>query len=259
MRGKAAAGITIVLRSIDQDTSRYQVRSMVAEYLWNLELQDAARSLWPYPDNMYPLESNTTDRELALELALAEYAENPDRPGIKSGLAWAHYWAGEKETAVRLANEYLETLGEDVRPLQFVNAILALDARDRGDEEEMIARIEPLDASLDNALASGIETSVLRFGKAWLSEMRGNPEAVLDNLEKAAFRGVVSPERLATWYNNNGWTGKPAFDDLRRRHREYIETQRAELLATACGPDGFDIWQPSPGECGRTTALSSPK
>ncbi len=155
---------------------------------------------------------------------------------------------------MRLANEFLETLGEDVRPLHFTNAILALEARDRGDEEEMMARIEPLDASLDNALASGVETSLLRFGKAWLSEMRGNREAVLENLEKAAFRDVVSPELLDTWYNNNGWTGKPGFDDLRRRHRAYIETQRAELLATACGPDGFDIWQPSAAECGRTAA-----
>jgi TolB-like protein/Flp pilus assembly protein TadD len=257
-RGKAAAGTTVMLRAIDQDATQFSMRLSVAFNLWNMGLQDAARGVWPYPDDMYPLEGNTFDRELALELALQNFAENPDQPGIKANLAWSYFNAGKNEEAFRYAGEFLDTLGEDVRPQNFTNLIFALDAWQRGDEAEMLARIDPLDASLDAALASGVEVSNLRIGKAWLLEMRGESDAALENLEKAAFRSVMNPDQMDFFYEGAGWSGRPDFEDLRRRHREYIESQRDEVLAVACGPDGFQVWQPPADDCGRKAAPPVP-
>jgi TolB-like protein/tetratricopeptide (TPR) repeat protein len=258
MRGNAAAGTTIMLRAIDLDASDLWMRLGAAFNLWNLGLQDAARSVWPYPDNMYGLESGTDDRELRLELALQNYAENPDLPDAKADLAWAHSNAGEHDDALRYAKEFLATLGEDVRERSAINIILARDALERGDEEEMLARIEPLEEGLDASIASGIEVPGLRRGKAALAGLRGDDDAALEHLEMWVFRGIVRLDSLDRFYDRNGWNGKPSFENLRKRHRVYIESQRDEILAIACGTDGFEIWQPSAEDCGRKAALSVP-
>ena len=115
----------------------------------------------------------------------------------------------------------------------------------------MLSRIDPLEASLDTALASGIETWDLRLGKAVLSQMRGKPDVALENLEKAAFRTFLSPDQMDNYFEVAGWTGDPVFEDVRKRHREYMEAAGATVLSVACGPDGFEIWTPSREDCGQ--------
>ena len=59
-------------------------------------------------------------------------------------------------------------------------------------------------------------------------------------------------------YDVMGWNAMPEFVALKRRHRQYMMSERDQLLDMACGPDGFDTWQPSDSECGRNAAPTFP-
>ena len=61
-------------------------------------------------------------------------------------------------------------------------------------------------------------------------------------------------ERLTYMYEVAGWDEMPEFTALRNTHREYNSTERDKLLEVACGPDGFEVWQPSPAACGKSPA-----
>jgi len=257
-RGRAAAGTAQYLRAIDIDDSNLGTRTNAAVNLWNMDLKEAGRSLWPYPDNLYPLLANTSDLELGLELSLKNYEENPNEPGIKADLAWAHYNAGQKEEGLRYAGEFLASLGDEARPISWANMLFALNAWERGDEETMLARLGPVEAGLDNWLEAGVDVSGLHLGKALLLEMQGESDLALEHLEKGAFRNVMRPDNLAFFYDIAGWAGRLAFEDLRKRHREHMRAQRDELLAIACGPDGFEVWQPSDDDCGVRKTRSAP-
>ena len=165
-QGRAAQGMVAWLHALDLDSGDLQLRSSVAANLLILGFEDAAMKIWPYPDNVNWLIGNTADPQRSLELTLEEYAKNPDNPAIKNDLAWAYWTAGKKAEGLRYAEEFLATLGDEARPLSWANMIVAFDARDRGDEKTMLERIGPLEEMTDRAIASGVNTAWVRFGKA---------------------------------------------------------------------------------------------
>ena len=91
-----------------------------------------------------------------------------------------------------------------------------------------------------------------------LSTMRGDTRQALSHLEKVAFQGIMSVKRMDYLYESMGWDELPEFAALKKRHRQYMTAAHDQLLETACGPDGFDIWQPSDDACGRSAAPSAP-
>ena len=257
-RGRAAQALVTWLRALDVDGGDLQMRASVATDLFILGFEDAAMGIWPYPDNINGLLGNTRDPQRVLEMALEDYETHPDVPGIKQRLAWAYWGVGDKAEGLRYAEEFLATLGDEARPLSWVNMIIAFDARDRGDEKTMLQHIDPLEEMTDRAIASGVNTAWVRFGKAAIATMRGNRAEALENFEIGAFRDLIPTEQLDEFFGLLGITDGREFIDLRNRHRDYMTAQRKELLAVACGPDGFDIWQPSDDTCGRTTARPAP-
>ena len=142
--------------------------------------------------------------------------------------------------------------------MDFANLIFALDAWRRGDEAEMRTRIEPLEKRIDEYIASGFDHLWVHTPKAVFHTMRGDTNLALDHLEKAAFRSIMPIDRMAYFYKRMGWDQLPEFNALRERHRQYVAAEHDKLLAVACGPDGFQVWQPSPEECGRNAAPGVP-
>ena len=80
----------------------------------------------------------------------------------------------------------------------------------------------------------------------------------LEHFEIGAFRDVIPTEQLDLFFTLLGVSDEPEFRDLRARHRDYMTSQRNELLAIACGPDGFEIWRPSTDTCGRRSSPPVP-
>ena len=64
-------------------------------------------------------------------------------------------------------------------------------------------------------------------------------------------RSVAPVESVAYMYEYMRWNDKPEFVELKERHREYMTGERDKLFKIACGPDGFESWQPSAEDCGR--------
>ena len=136
--------------------------------------------------------------------------------------------------------------------------IFVLDAWQRGDEKEMHARIGPLEASADQAIASGVDGWWVHIPKAIFCFMRGEKNLALEHLDKAASRSIMPVERMEYMQEVLGWDTMPEFVALAQKHRNYVTTERDKLLAMACGPDGFEVWQPSDDECGRDTTPTAP-
>ena len=68
--------------------------------------------------------ANTNDPQRSLELTLEDYEKDPDAPGIKQGLAWAYWIAGNKDEGLKFAEEFLASLGDEARPLSWANMIV---------------------------------------------------------------------------------------------------------------------------------------
>ena len=250
-QGRAAEGVAQPLQAIELDPDNLRIRSQAAWGLWNLGHKEAGESVWPFPDNLLDLVGFGTDFEYILALAQENHSKDPDNPNALEQLAWAHWEAGNREEGLRLANQYLDSLGETRRPIDGSNMMLALDAMDRGDEEAMLARIGPIEKRFDEQIASGVDFFWVHVMKAMILEMRGKSQLALDHLEKATTRSVMPVERLAYVYEYMGWKDDPDFVVLQQRHRSYMLAERSKLLDVACGPDGFEAWQPSAAECGK--------
>jgi len=256
-QGRAAEGVTYALRAVDIEADNLRLRAQVANSLFSLEFHDAALAVWPY-DDVYNLVSSGTDFDYVLELAQKRYDAEPGNPNKLESLAWAHWDVGNRDEGLQLAQRYLDSLGETRRPMDFANMMFVMDAWNRGDEDEARARIEPLEKRIDEYIASGIDNFWVHILKAIFHTIRGDTNLALDHVEKAAFRSILSTDRLALFYSRMGWDQLPEFAGLRERHRQYMTAERDKLLAIACGPDGFQAWQPSPEECGRNAAPGVP-
>jgi len=254
--GHAADGVEQWLRGVDLDSASFQGRSVAATGLWNLGLHDAGIALWPLPDNLYDLVSVGTDFDYILELAQQRFNADPNNPEVLLNLAWSQWDAGNKDEGLKLAERYLRSLEETRQPIDFVNLLFVLDAWHSGDEEVVVERIGPLEADIDGALASGVDFFFIHLGKAVISQIQGQSEVAMEHLNKAATRSIMPVERLAYMYEIAGWDEMPEFADIRNTHRAYMFAERSKLLNVACGPDGFDVWQPSPETCGESPALN---
>jgi TolB-like protein/Tfp pilus assembly protein PilF len=257
-RGHAADGMASYLRAVDLEPESVRARSIAANTMWNLGFEDAAISIWPYPDNLYPLLSNSSDVDYVLEITQEHFDKNPDDPGRLDALAWANFNAGNIETGLEQAQQYLETLGDQARPLAVTNVMFGIDAWRRGDAEEMLERIGPVEGMVDRAIATGVDIFDVRMPKALFSQMRDRPDEALEHIEASAFRSVMGDDTREFFFEVGGWHGIPEFEDLRRRHRDYLASERDKLLQLACGPDGFESWRPPAEDCGRTAAPPGP-
>ena len=250
-QGRAAEGVEQVLRAVEQDADNLRLRTQAADQLMSLGFSDAAIGVWPFPDDLYGVVSGGTDFAYILELAQQRYNKDPNNLGKLANLAWAHWNVGHGDAAVELAVRYLDKLPADQRASDFTSAILAFDARKRGDHERERELLEPVNKSLDQYLASGIDNGGLRAGKAWVSYMLGQESLARANMEKAMFSNLFSIEQIAFWYEVSGWGELPKWRDLQVRHREYMSAESGKLLAIACSENGFEVWQPAPEDCGR--------
>lgn len=249
-QGRAADGVEQPLRALELDANNLRIRSQAAWGLWNLGHKEAGESVWPFPDNLFDLVNLGTDFEYLLELAQANYEKDPNNPTSIDNLAWAQWNVGNRDEALRLATQYLDSLGETRRPMDTTNMIFVLDAIRRGAIEDELDRIRPMEAAVDNQIASGVDFFWVHILKAMFLEMRGQSrEAILDHLEKATMRSIMPVERLAYFYDYMGWNDDPEFVALQQRHRSYMLAERRKILDVACGPDGFEAWQPSAAEC----------
>lgn len=254
LQGRAADGVEQWMRGVDLETSNFRSRSQAATGLWNLGLHDAGIAVWPRPDNLYGLVSNGLDFDYILELAQQDFNNDPNNPEALSNLAWAQWDVGNKDEALKLAERHLRSIGDTQRPSDFINIMFALDAWRRGDDEMIFERIAPIEAVLDQAFDSGVDFFFLHLGKALFAQMHGLPDVAIEHLSKAATRSIMPVERLTYMYEMAGWNEMPEFAELRNTHREYMSAERDKLLNVACGPDGFEVWQPSPAACGKSPA-----
>ena len=250
-QGRAAEGVEELLRGLEFDSTSLGSRAQAAWAVWNLGHREAGVSIWPFPDNQYDLVSFGTDFEYILELAQEKFNQNPGEPGALEDLAWAHWNVGNTEEALKLAAQYLDSLGETRRPIDGINLLFVLEARQRGDDEAVVARLDPVEARIDQALESGVDFFGIHIWKAIIVDIRGERALALEHLEKATTRSIMPVERLAFVYEYMGWEDDPDFVALQQRHRNYTLAERSKLLAVACGPDGFEAWQPSAAKCGK--------
>lgn len=251
---RAADGVEQWLRFIDLDASNIQARTWAATGLWSLGLQDAGVSVWPHPDNLYYLVSEGTDYDYILELAQQQFNDDPGNPAMLVALAWAQWSAGHKDEGLKLAERHLRSLGDTMRPIDFLNLMFLLDGWHRGDEGLVSERIGPLQAVVDKALNNDIDVYDIHLAKALMAQIQDQPEVALEHLNLAASRSLMSVEELTGMYEIAGWDEMPEFTHVRAAHREYISAERGKLLKVACGADGFDAWRPSADTCGESPA-----
>ena len=250
-QGRAAEGVELPLRAIELDANNLRIRAQGAFGLWSLGHREAALNIWPFPDDLYDLVSASADFDYSLELAQEKYEKDPNNLSALNDLAWAYFDVGNPDEAIRLATQYLEGLGETRRPIDGTNMIFALEAMHRGDEETMLARIGPVEAAIDEQIASGVDFFWVHVMKAIILDMRGQSQLARNHLEKATTRSIMPIDRLEYFYSVMGWDEDPDFTPLRERHRDYILAEAGKLLEVACGPDGFEAWQPSAADCGK--------
>ena len=248
---RAAEGIEQILRAVDMGPSANRSREWAAFTTYNLGLTELGLDLWPWPGNALPLISNGTDFEHQLELAQKQYNEDPNNPGALEDLAFAQWDNGNREEGLSLARRGLEQLEDTARPLSGLNVMLALEAREKGDHAMVLEYIKPLEEIVDKQLASGVDFFGVHFQKAYYAGLRQDYDVVLQHLKNATERSVAPVGRVNFMFEELGWNGVPELVELKNWHRSYIESEREKLLKVACGPNGFEVWQPSDEDCGR--------
>ncbi len=255
-QGRAADGVEQWLRGVDLDTAGFRSRYQAARGLWNLGLRDAGVAVWPLPDDLFNLVSVGNDFDYILELAQQRFNDDPNNPDVLEDLAWAQWDAGNEDEGLKLANRFLRSLEDTQRASDFVNLMFVLDAWHRGDEDMVAERIGPLEVFVDDALDSGVDFFFIHIAKALFAQIGGQPDVAIEHLNSAATRSVMPVERLTYVYEVVGWDEMPEFAEIRNDHRKYMYAERDKLLNVACGPDGFDVWQPSATDCAKSPAFN---
>ena len=247
-QGRVADGAIEAFQGIELDPAYLRLRAQAAFVLLSFGLAEDALLVWPYP-NILPIISNGYDHDYALELAKNQFEEDPTDPGNGEALAWAYWTTGEKEQALKHARRYLNTLGEIRGPIDGVNRMFALDAWQKGDDETMLAYLEPLEDNIDSAMAAGVDLFFVHFGKSAILHMKGDTDGAFDELDLALSKDTVPPAYLENTFDLMGWNELARFAERKSQYEEYIGRERQKFLIVACGPDGFPSWQPSPETC----------
>jgi TolB-like protein/lipoprotein NlpI len=252
--GKQGEAAEVLFRGADSNPGDLQTRSNAAFALMNFGLEEDALQVWPYP-NLLPIVSNGFDDDYALQLAKQQFEDDPTNPSNVESLAWSYWNVGDKEQALKMARRYRDSLGETRAPIDGINRMFALDAWQRGDRDEMVLYLEPLDEDIDRAMASGVDMFFTNYGKAAFEYMKGDVESAYRYLKKAMSIGLVQPSGVAYFYDVFGWNELPEFVALREDHETYRQREKVKFLKIACGPDGFSTWQPAPETCAEIEAI----
>ncbi len=252
--GKQGEAVEVLFRGADSNPGDLQTRSNAAFALLNFGLEEDALQVWPYP-NLLPIVSNGFDNDYALQLAKQQFEGDPTNPSNVESLAWSYWNIGDKEQALKMARRYRDSLGEIRAPIDGINRMFALDAWQRGDRDEMLSYLEPLDEDIGRAMASGVDMFFTNYGKATFEYMKGDVESTYRYLQKAMSIGLVLPSGVAYSYDVFGWNELPEFVALREDHETYRQREKAKFLKIACGPDGFSTWQPAPETCAEIEAI----
>ena len=246
---RAAESAVAIFRGMDADPEYLRIRADAAFTLLAFDFTTSdALQIWPYP-NTLPIVSNGPDQDDALELAKERYEEDPtDLQNIES-LAWAYWNAGDKESALTHAKRYLNSLGKTRGPIDGINLMFVLDAWHRGDEETMLAHLQPLEADLQTANASGIDNEYMQMRLASMFYMKGETDNAFEHMSRALTMSTMVPIFLERTYEEMGWNELPQFVAAKERYEEYVVRERKKFLQVACGPDGFTTWRPSAEIC----------
>jgi len=245
---RKADGVVELLRGVDTDPGNLRTVSSAAFELADLGLANDAVQIWPYP-NLQPIVSAVGDVEQALELARLNFEENPGNPENVSALAWAYWRIGQKSEALKNAQRYLDTVDPIRRPIDGTNWMFVVDAWQRRDDEALRRHVDPLEKDIDHAMETGIDGTYINFGKSIALFVRGDQERSLDYLDRALSQDVLRLAVLDAVFGQLGWKELPEYVERRREHIQYIEQERRKFLKVACGPDGFNFWQPSADTC----------
>ena len=251
---RAADGAIELFRGMDVDSESLRVRGSAAFMLLNFGLEQDALQIWPFPD-ILPIINNTDDEAYALELAQQLFEEDPTDPSNIEVLAWNYWTVGDKERALRNARRYADTLDPSRRRIDGINRMFAMDAWQRGDTEEMLSYLLPLEADWKAAHAAGIDGLFMQMGLGVAAHMQGNTEEAYDRVRRGLTMGTMTPINLRRTFEAMGWDDLPRFEELRDEHEIYIAAEKIKFLKVACGPDGFVSWQPSPETCAEVEAI----
>ncbi len=252
---RAAESAVAIFRGMDADPEYLRIRADAAFTLLAFDFTTSdALQIWPYP-NTLPIVSNGPDPDDALELAKDLYEEDPTNLQNIESLAWAYWNAGDRESALTYARRYLNSLGKTRGPIDGINVMFVLDAWHRGNEETMLAHLQPLEADLQTANASGIDNEYLQMRLASLSYMKGETDNAFEHMGRALTMSTMTPIFLERTYEGMGWNELPQFVAAKERYEEYVVRERKKFLEVACGPDGFTTWRPSAEICAEVDTI----
>lgn len=250
---KADAAIE-VFRGVDQVPGNLRTRGRAAFVLLHMGMPDEALEVWPYPD-MLAIVSQSDDRDYTLELAQQNFENDPTDPANVDSLAWAYFWAGQREQGLKNARRYLNSQSATMRPFDSTNWLFVIDAWQRGDEETMSRHLEPLATTIEEAFAAGVDATFNYYARAFIEFLNENREKSLEDLDVVLSRSGFNIFNLRRDFESMGWNDLPAYRQRLDAYEAYIAAERRKFLLIACGPDGFTSWQPSPETCAETETI----
>ena len=251
---RAADSAVEIFRGADSAPENLRVRGAASFSLLQFGMYDEALAVWPYP-NTYPVVSNSSDAEHALELARRQLEADPTDMENVQELAFSYWRADDTEQAMRHARRYLNSLDDSVRATSNINWLLGIVAWQQGDQETMRAHVEPLLAQINSNVEAGIDFTFTRFALSVAHYLLGDRELSLENLEAALNRGKLNPSLTSNLYRQLDWSNDPDVLERRQRYDAYVDEERRKFLQVACGPDGFTSWQPSPDTCAEIESI----
>jgi TolB-like protein/Flp pilus assembly protein TadD len=244
---QAADGVVTLLQAAAISPEVNRVQNFAAFELRNIGLRDEALTLWTNPRTEF-IFLDPLDDEGYLIAAQQRFDEEPDDLGNLEMLAWAKFAVDETDEALELANRYLAQLGEIRRPIDSANQLIAMAAWERQDTETMLQHLAPLKADRKSRIAVGIDTGDVYWELAVYSYMQGSREESLQQMKTALSREMLNDGIL--WeFDRLKLDDEPEFAAVMADYQAYLATERAKLLAKACGEIGFNNWQPKAETC----------
>ena len=119
----------------------------------------------------------------------------------------------------------------------------------------MLRYVEPIEADLLAAHATGIDNQFMRLGLAYAAYLKGDSDVAYEHLGRGLDLGTIPLTNLARTFDTLNWNEEPRFAELRRHYETRIFVEKQKLLPVACGDDGFVAWRPSPETCAGIDAI----
>ena len=182
-------------------------------------------------------------------MSRARGAEAPDRPGPVTGLAINELYAGNEASAVELARRALSLLEEADRPPSLAWFVLAAEAYNRGDMDQVREYLAWQIANTRSQFANGVDNSTLHYVDAVTQFMTGNREAAVSAMARSYSMGAVDRGLLGYGFEVLGWKDIPEMAALRDENDALVARERQKLLVMSCVDKSIAGWIPLPETC----------